>query len=115
MSTQPPPRGTARLGLRERKKLATREAISGAAFHLAVQRGLENVTVEDIAAAANVSTRTFNNYFSSKLEAISSRGADRAVRIGAAVCERPATSPCELPGGLLPPQLNELCGLLDTL
>lgn len=93
MSTQPPPRATARLGLRERKKLATREAIGGAAFQLAVQRGLENVTVEDIAAAANVSPRTFNNYFSSKLEAISSRGADRAVRIGAAVCERPASEP----------------------
>jgi AcrR family transcriptional regulator len=86
MSTEPEPRATARLGLRERKKLATREAIGGAAFRLAVQRGLENVTVEDIAAAANVSPRTFNNYFSSKPEAISALGIDRAVRIGAALC-----------------------------
>jgi AcrR family transcriptional regulator len=93
MSIEPAPRATARLGLRERKKLATRDAIGGAAFRLAVQRGLENITVEDIAAAADVSPRTFNNYFSSKLEAISSRGVDRAVRIGAALCERPAAEP----------------------
>ncbi len=93
MSMQPAPRATARLGLRERKKLATREAIGGAAFYLAMQRGLENITVEDIAAAANVSPRTFNNYFSSKLEAISALGIDRAVRIGAALCERPADEP----------------------
>ena len=93
MSTEPAPRATARLGLRERKKLATRDAIGGAALQLAVQRGLENITVEDIAAAANVSPRTFNNYFSSKLEAISAPGVDRTARIGAALCERPASEP----------------------
>src|SRR6266566_3192737 len=93
MSTQPATRATARLGLRERKKLATREAIGAAAFGLAVRRGLENMTVEDIAAAANVSPRTVNNYFSSKLEAISARGIDRAVKIGSALCERPPSEP----------------------
>jgi AcrR family transcriptional regulator len=93
MGRQPEPQATARLGLRERKKLATREAIGGAAFRLAAQRGLENVTVEDIAAAANVSPRTFNNYFSSKLEAISALGIDRAVKIGSALCGRPASEP----------------------
>ena len=93
MSAEPAPRATARLGLRERKKLATREAIGGAAVHLAVERGLENITVEDIAAAANVSPRTFNNYFSSKLEAISALGIDRTARIGAALCGRPASEP----------------------
>jgi len=62
-------------------------------LQLAVQRGLENITVEDIAAAANVSPRTFNNYFSSKLEAISALGIDRTARIGAALCERPASEP----------------------
>ena len=93
MSNEPAPRATAQLGLRERKKLATREVIGGTAFRLAMQRGLENVTVEDIAAAANVSPRTFNNYFSSKLEAISALGIDRAIRIGAALCERPAAEP----------------------
>ena len=57
-------------GLRERKKLATRQALGSAAMQLAVERGLENVLVEDIAAAADVSPRTFNNYFASKYEAI---------------------------------------------
>lgn len=93
MSTGPAPQPTGRLGLRERKKMATRQMIGGTAFRLAMERGLENVTVEDIAAAANVSPRTFNNYFSSKLEAISALGIDRAARIGATLCERPASEP----------------------
>ena len=45
-------------------------AIPMAALRLAVERGLENVTVEDITAEAGVSLRTFGNYFSSKYEAI---------------------------------------------
>src|SRR5215813_6924132 len=64
-------------GLRERKKQETRDALSFAALRLAVERGWENVLVEDIAAAAGVSARTFNNYFSSKAEAICSRHVDR--------------------------------------
>ena len=59
-------------GLRERKKLATKQALALAALQLAVQRGLENVRVEDITDAVNVSRRTFTNYFSCKEEAIAS-------------------------------------------
>ena len=59
------------MGLRERKKAETRAALSWAAIRLTVERGFENVKVEDIAAAAGVSPRTFNNYFASKGEAIS--------------------------------------------
>ncbi len=59
-------------GLRERKKLATKQALALAAMQLAVQRGLENVRVEDITDAVNVSRRTFTNYFSCKEEAIAS-------------------------------------------
>jgi AcrR family transcriptional regulator len=80
-------------GLRERKKQATREALSMAALKLAVERGIENVLVEDIAAAVNVSPRTFNNYFSSKYEAIVWRDLNRAMVIGDLLRARPAEEP----------------------
>ncbi|MFI6265420.1 TetR/AcrR family transcriptional regulator [Micromonospora sp. NPDC051006] len=57
-------------GLRERKKAATRLALHEAALRLAIEEGLDRVTVEAIADAANVSRRTFSNYFSSKEEAL---------------------------------------------
>ncbi|WP_433273177.1 TetR/AcrR family transcriptional regulator [Actinosynnema sp. CS-041913] len=79
------------MGLRERKKLETRQALSMAALRLAVERGLDNVLVEDIAAAAGVSPRTFNNYFSSKAEAIASRHVDRGRRLADQVRRRPMT------------------------
>jgi AcrR family transcriptional regulator len=87
--SDPSPRG----GLRERKKLAVRRALGSAAIRLAVERGLENVTIEDITAEADVSLRTFGNYFSSKYEAICAIGSDRARRIGAELLARPAHEP----------------------
>ena len=57
-------------GLRERKKAQTRTAISKAVMLLALDRGLDAVTVDDIAAAADVSVRTIHNYFGSKEEAL---------------------------------------------
>lgn len=80
-------------GLRERKKLATRQALSWAALRLAVERGMENVRVEDIAAEAGVSPRTFNNYFSSKYEAIVSRHVDRIHQAAIELRGRPAAEP----------------------
>lgn len=80
-------------GLRERKKQETRSTLSQAALRLVLERGLENVLVEDIASAANVSPRTFNNYFSSKVEAICAIRMDRAEQIGATLRARPAGEP----------------------
>ncbi|MEU8525856.1 helix-turn-helix domain-containing protein [Streptomyces sp. NPDC048629] len=78
-------------GLRERKKQATREALREAALRLAVERGPDQVRVEDIAEAAGVSPRTYNNYFASREQAIvSAVTADREARIAAAVAARPA-------------------------
>ncbi|MCK1798665.1 TetR/AcrR family transcriptional regulator [Streptomyces sp. XM4193] len=78
-------------GLRERKKQATREALREAALRLAVERGPDQVRVEDIAEAAGVSARTYNNYFASREQAIvSGVTADREARIAAAVAARPA-------------------------
>ncbi|MEU5695087.1 TetR family transcriptional regulator [Actinosynnema sp. NPDC020468] len=83
-------------GLRERKKLATRSALSAAALRLAAERGPDQVRVEEIAAAADVSPRTYNNYFASREDAIcAALGAERALSAGAAVRARPAA---ESPG-----------------
>ncbi len=82
-----------REGLRERKKRETRIALSWAAIRLCAERGLDNVRVEDIAAEAGVSPRTFNNYFSSKGEAIAFRHLERARQITEELRTRPATEP----------------------
>jgi AcrR family transcriptional regulator len=58
------------IGLRERKKFATKEALSRAALELTIQRGLDAATAESIAEVAGVSTRTFHNYFSCKEDAV---------------------------------------------
>ena len=85
--------GAGRPGLRERRKIATRQALSAAALRLALEHGLENVVIEDIADEAGVSLRTFRNYFSSKYEAICAPAADRAARIGDELRRQPPGDP----------------------
>ncbi|MDT5126718.1 MAG: hypothetical protein QOH54_2362 [Mycobacterium sp.] len=80
-------------GLRERKKVDTRRALSDAAMQLAFERGLENVTRDEIAARADVSLRTFNNYFGNKYEAVAYRQIQRMERSLSAFRERPADEP----------------------
>jgi AcrR family transcriptional regulator len=80
-------------GLRERKKADTRRALSDAALDLAFERGLENVTREDIANLVGVSLRTFNNYFNGKFEALGYRQAERMRRGVALLRQCPADEP----------------------
>lgn len=80
-------------GLRERKKLETRHRLRAVSLRLATERGVEHVTVEDIAAEADVSTRTFFNYFSSKEEALIGPDPSSAAELAQALADRPAGEP----------------------
>jgi AcrR family transcriptional regulator len=54
------------MGLRETKKLRTRQEIADRAMQLFAQRGFDRVTVAEVAAAADVSEKTVYNYFPTK-------------------------------------------------
>ena len=58
------------MGLRERKKQKTREAIQRAALRLFSKQGYDETTVEDIAEAAEISPSTFFNYFPTKEDVV---------------------------------------------
>jgi AcrR family transcriptional regulator len=75
------PTAEAPVSLRERKKLATHRLLRRAALELVAERGLTNVTVEDIAEAADVSPRTFFNYFPSKEAALFGGDPERAAEL----------------------------------
>lgn len=81
-------------GRRDRKKQATHRALRNAALRLVVERGFEHVTVEDIAEAADVATRTFFNYFPSKEAAVVGADPERTESLRVSLLARP---PMETP------------------
>jgi AcrR family transcriptional regulator len=81
------------VGLRERKKVATRQALHEAAVRLAVEHGLDRLTVAAIADAADVSRRTFSNYFANKEEALLWSDRARIARFLESVAARPPQEP----------------------
>jgi AcrR family transcriptional regulator len=80
-------------GLRERKKLAMRQAILDAAYDLFAERGFAATTIDDIAERVGVSPRTIFRYFDTK-EALLFAGADVMIEaLRAALAARPAGEP----------------------
>lgn len=75
---------------RDRKKAETRDALRSAALRLALEHGYEQLTIEAITEAADVSVRTFFNYFASKDDALLGPDADRAAELAAEFAARPA-------------------------
>jgi AcrR family transcriptional regulator len=75
-------RGEPALGLRERKKQRTRATLIDAAVELCERQGFERTTVDQIAAIADVSPRTFSRYFATK-DAIALALIDDAIDLAA--------------------------------
>ncbi|MFD6533783.1 TetR/AcrR family transcriptional regulator [Streptomyces sp. NPDC060184] len=78
------------MGLRERKKQRTRETISEVAIALFLEHGFDQVSVADVAAAAEVSKPTLFRYFPTKEDLVVQRFADHQDEAAEVVRNRPA-------------------------
>jgi AcrR family transcriptional regulator len=80
-------------GLRQRKRRETRARIVDRAFRLFLAQGYEAVTVEEIAAAADISKRSFFDYFPSKEDVVQAWQDAFGEALAKAVLGRPAGEP----------------------
>jgi len=81
-------RGSA-VGLRELKKKRTRATLVDVAARLCAQQGYEQTTVDQIAAASEVSPRTFSRYFPNKEAVIGALMEETSERVAAALTRQP--------------------------
>jgi AcrR family transcriptional regulator len=89
LSKKKSPPTDAATGLRERKRQQTRERLTRAAMALFLDRGFEATTLDDIAAAADVSRRSFFHYFASKEDVVFAWQEDSTAALIAALAARP--------------------------
>ena len=81
------------MSLAERKRQLVRDELAEAALRLLARQGFEETTVDDLAAAAGVSRRTFFRYFASKEDVVISSVVVVTEGIVAEVAARPADEP----------------------
>jgi AcrR family transcriptional regulator len=78
------------VGLRERKKLKTREALEQAALELFEKKGFDHTTIEEIVEACDVSPRTFFRYFPNKEALLLSDADEKCQLLVTGLLGRPA-------------------------
>ncbi|MEV4668346.1 TetR/AcrR family transcriptional regulator [Microbacterium sp. LWO12-1.2] len=80
------------MGRRERKKAATRKAISDVATMMFLERGFDNVSIREVADAADVSPTTVFAHFPQKEALVFDEDDEQRDRLVSAVRDRPSGS-----------------------
>lgn len=112
MSDQQPAPTPSSPSLRDRKRARTRQALIDAAIELFERDGYERTTVADIAAAAEVGSRTFFNYFASKEELLFP---ESDARVQATIEAIAARGPEDEPADVLLRALRDVSELSDDM